>query len=212
MTSTLPPGRRARLPRDQRRVLLLDAALDAFSENGYHATAMDDIAERAGVSKPVLYQHFDSKLDLYLAIAQRVAAEVVRTIEEALASTEDNGERITACLSSFFAFVDRPASGFPLLFRSDMGAEPAVATVLDQTRLACGEAMGRVLAEETELPFDECVLLGITMAGLAQSAALHWYDTQEHLPRERVIELVTTVAWRGLGAVPPREGHAEGSG
>lgn len=212
MTSTSSPERRARLPRDQRRVLLLDAALDAFSETGYHATAMDDIAERAGVSKPVLYQHFDSKLDLYLAIAGRVAAEVVRTIEEALDSTGDNSERITACLSSFFAFVERPSSGYPLLFRSDMGADPAVAELLDETRRACGEALGRVLAEETDLSWDECVLLGITMAGLAQSAALYWYDKQEELPRDRVMGLVTTVAWRGLGAVPPRGGLPERSG
>lgn len=212
MTSTTPSERRARLPRDQRRVLLLDAALDAFSETGYHATAMDDIAERAGVSKPVLYQHFDSKLDLYLAIARRVASEVVRTIEEALDSTEDNGERITACLGSFFAFVERPASGYPLLFASDMGSEPAVAALLDQTRRACGEALGRVLSEETDLSWDECVLLGITMTGLAQNAALYWYEKHEDLERDRVIELITTVAWRGLGAVPPREAAAPASG
>lgn len=212
MTTPPAPQRRARLPRDQRRVLLLDAALEAFSETGYHATAMDDIAVRAGVSKPVLYQHFDSKLDLYLAIAGRVAAEVVRTIEEALDSTGDNSERIAACLSSFFAFVERPSSGYPLLFSSDMGGEPAVAALLDQTRLACGEAMGRVLAEETDLLWDECVLLGVTMAGLAQSSALYWYDRQEALPRDRVITLVTTVAWRGLGAVPPRGGEPESAG
>ena len=74
---TTPPHRsdqRLRLPRDARRVTLLEAALAAFSQNGYHATSMDDIAERAGVSKPVLYQHFDSKLDLYLALAARYSA------------------------------------------------------------------------------------------------------------------------------------------
>lgn len=168
---------------------------------------MDDIAERAGVSKPVLYQHFDSKLDLYLAIAREVSAEVVETVETALGSTDDNSGRIVACLSSFFALVDRPDSGYPLLFISDLVREPAVAEVLDDTRRACGEAVGRVLAEETDLAWEDSVLLGTSVAGLAQISAQHWYDHQDVLARERALELVTGMVWRGLGAVPPRGEH-----
>jgi AcrR family transcriptional regulator len=59
---------RSRLPRDERRAQLLSAALESFTASGYHAASMDEIAERANVSKPVLYQHFPSKLDLYLAV------------------------------------------------------------------------------------------------------------------------------------------------
>ena len=106
-TSPIRTDQRVRLPRDVRRASLLEAALAAFSENGYHATSMDDIAERAGVSKPVLYQHFDSKLDLYLALAARVADDVVATITGALDSTPDNGARIAACVRAYFEFVDQ---------------------------------------------------------------------------------------------------------
>ena len=63
------------MPKDQRRAQLLDAANAVFTTRGYHAAAMDDIAEAAGVSKPVLYQHFGSKLDLYLALLDRIRAE-----------------------------------------------------------------------------------------------------------------------------------------
>ena len=59
---------KSRLPRDERRALLLSAALEVFTAAGYHSAAMDEIADRANVSKPVLYQHFPSKLDLYLAV------------------------------------------------------------------------------------------------------------------------------------------------
>ena len=59
---------KSRLPRDERRALLLSAALEVFTTAGYHSAAMDEIADRAKVSKPVLYQHFPSKLDLYLAV------------------------------------------------------------------------------------------------------------------------------------------------
>lgn len=205
-TTTPQPEPRVRLPRTQRRALLLDAALGAFSETGYHATAMDDIAERAGVSKPVLYQHFDSKLDLYLAIATRVADEVVATVQAALASTDDNKQRIAACLDSYFAFVGRPGSGYPLLFVSDASHEPAVADLLDDTRRACGEAIGRVLQDQTDLPWEECVHLGIALAGTAQSSAMHWYQHQDGLSRERASQLCAALVWRGLGGVPPKGG------
>ena len=66
---TSQAGTRAtRMPREERRASLLEAANEVFTSRGYHAAAMDDIAETAGVSKPVLYQHFPSKLDLYLAL------------------------------------------------------------------------------------------------------------------------------------------------
>ena len=65
-------ARGLRLPRVARRAQLLQAAHDVFVANGYHAAAMDEIADRAGVSKPVLYQHFPGKLDLYLALLDRV--------------------------------------------------------------------------------------------------------------------------------------------
>ncbi|MGH3818112.1 MAG: TetR/AcrR family transcriptional regulator, partial [Pseudonocardiaceae bacterium] len=77
MTETAAP-RGVRMPRDERRAQLLAAATDVFVNNGYHATVMDDIAERAGVSKPVLYQHFPSKLELYLALLERHTDELVR--------------------------------------------------------------------------------------------------------------------------------------
>ena len=79
-----------RLPRPARRQQLLGAARDVFVAHGYHAAAMDEIAERAGVSKPVLYQHFPGKLELYLALLDESIGEMVRTVSEALSSTTDN--------------------------------------------------------------------------------------------------------------------------
>src|SRR5216683_3505171 len=85
-TSTTRP-RGTRLPRLARRRQLLDAAMEVFVARGYHAAAMDEIAERAGVSKPVLYQHFPGKLDLYLALLDDSVQALTGTIRDALAST-----------------------------------------------------------------------------------------------------------------------------
>lgn len=209
MTTSSSPENRPRLPRGERRAQLLGAALDAFSESGYHQTLMDDIAERAGVSKPVLYQHFDSKLDLYLAIARGVADEVLHTLTSALVSTDDNAERMHACVATFFDFVDRPGSGFPLLFASDMSQEPAVAALLEETRRACGQAMATEVARETGLPSEEALLVGMTLAGVAQTAAMHWYDVRDVLPKRRATDVVESLAWRGLAGLPVQGGAQE---
>ena len=95
-----------RLPRHERRRQLLDAALEVFVSQGYHAAAMDEIAERAGVSKPVLYQHFPGKLDLYLALLDQSVDALVATVRDALRSTPDNKQRVAATFSAYFEYVE----------------------------------------------------------------------------------------------------------
>ena len=92
---------KVRLPRDERRATLLAAALEVFTAVGYHAAAMDEIADQAGVSKPVLYQHFPSKLDLYLAVLDIHCEYLVEDIRTAVGSTKGqcrssscNGQRL----------------------------------------------------------------------------------------------------------------------
>src|SRR6476659_9978151 len=98
--------RGGRMPRSARRKQLLAAAQEVFVANGYHASAMDDIAERAGVSKPVLYQHFPNKLELYLALMDTQAEALSEAVIAALEGTDDNRERIHRVLSAYFDFVD----------------------------------------------------------------------------------------------------------
>jgi AcrR family transcriptional regulator len=203
------PPPRVRLPRDERRALLLQAALAAFAEQGYHATAMDDIADRAGVSKPVLYQHFDSKLDLYVALAERVRDDVVETVRAALGSTSENELRIAASLAAFFEFVDRPGSGYPLVLASDMGAEPAVAAILEDVQRGCAEAIGRVIQDETDLGWEQAALLGVAISSQVQAVARHWYETRPPISRQEAIELLLTLVWRGIGHVPQAGGPGD---
>src|SRR5207247_3126255 len=123
-------GRPVRLPRSARRKQLLAAAQEVFVAQGYHGAAMDDIAERAGVSKPVLYQHFPGKLELYLALIDAHTDALVATIRNALAATDDNQERVHAVLAAYFDFIDGATGSGPgafrLIFETDLGNEPAV--------------------------------------------------------------------------------------
>src|SRR5690349_25117798 len=86
--------RTSRLPRSARRMQLLQAAQDVFVAQGFHAAAMDDIADRAGVSKPVLYQHFPGKRELYLALLEQHVDELTERVASAMADTEDNRARV----------------------------------------------------------------------------------------------------------------------
>ena len=93
---------------------------------------MDDVADRAGVSKPVLYQHFPSKLDLYLALLDAACEEVVGAVRGALASTNVNKERVTASTEAFYRYVADPGGAYRLVFESDLTKEPAVRERVDR--------------------------------------------------------------------------------
>src|SRR5436305_13789463 len=107
-------GRPIRLPRSARRKQLLSAAQEVFVAHGYHAAAMDDIAERAGVSKPVLYQHFPGKLDLYLALLDTHCDGFVVRIRDAMAATTDNKDRVAGATRAYFDFVAHQTEAYRL--------------------------------------------------------------------------------------------------
>ena len=118
--------RGARMPRSERRAQLLGAALEVFVAQGYHSAAMDDIAERAGVSKPVLYQHFPGKLELYLALLDQHCEALLAAVRQALASTQDNKLRVAATMDAYFAFVEHEGGAFRLSPVSE-GSTPSCA-------------------------------------------------------------------------------------
>src|SRR5947199_10788492 len=105
--TTTPQARQTgnRLPKPARRRQLLAAAQEVFVAQGYHAAAMDEIAERAGVSKPVLYQHFPGKLELYLALLDTHCDALVEKVRAAMTATSDNKDRVAGANQAYFEFV-----------------------------------------------------------------------------------------------------------
>jgi len=136
-------GDKARLPRDERRAILLSAALEVFTAAGYHSAAMDEIADRANVSKPVLYQHFPSKLDLYLAVLDLHIDSLVFELQKAISSTPDNEQRVHATVVAYFAFIENEGEAFRLLFESDMNVEPQVRERLNRMTYDTAAAVSR---------------------------------------------------------------------
>ncbi|EPH40538.1 TetR/AcrR family transcriptional regulator [Streptomyces aurantiacus] len=201
--------RGTRLPRRARRNQLLGAAQEVFVAQGYHAAAMDDIAERAGVSKPVLYQHFPGKLDLYLALLDQHCENLLQAVRAALASTTDNKQRVAATMDAYFGYVEDDGGAFRLVFESDLTNEPAVRERVDKVTLECAEAICEVIAEDTGLSKSESMLLASGLGGLAQVVARYWLHSDGGVPREKAVQLLTSLAWRGIAGFPLHgaEGH-----
>ena len=196
------PKDKARLPRDERRAILLSAALEVFTAAGYHAAAMDEIADRAGFSKPVLYQHFPSKLDLYLAVLDVHIDSLVFEIQKAIASTPDNASRVRATVVAYFAFIESEGEAFRLLFESDMSVEPAVRERLTRMTYDCAAAASAVISVDTGLPKEAAMLLGVGMIGYAQVTARHWLERDSKLTRQQAVDLVENLMWRGISGFP----------
>ena len=196
--------RGGRLPRSARRKQLLAAAQEVFVANGYHAAAMDDIAERAGVSKPVLYQHFPGKLELYLALLDTHAETLSRTVQEALLATDDNRERIHGVLSAYFDFVDRDDQdgAFRLIFETDLGNEPAVAARVDAVAQQTMQAVADTVAADTGLDRGQAELLATALTGAAQVAARWWLARDRPVSQEEAVHLLESLLWRGISNFP----------
>jgi AcrR family transcriptional regulator len=205
--SKMISGRRgARLPRSERRAQLLDAAQEVFVAHGYHSAAMDDIADRAGVSKPVLYQHFPSKLELYLALLETQAGTIVAAIKEALGRTDDNRARIHGVLSAYFDFVsgkDNVSSGaYRLVFETDLGNDPGVRERVERTERAIMNAVADTVEAETGLDRLSAELIAITLTGAAQVAARWWLSRDRPIPKEVAVSILESLQWRGISDFP----------
>jgi AcrR family transcriptional regulator len=202
--------RGARLPRNARRSQLLGAAREVFVAQGYHAAGMDEIAERAGVSKPVLYQHFPSKRDLYLALLEQHTDELVAATREALASTPDNKQRVAATIEAFYSFIDSESESFRLVFESDFTNDAEVRELLDRMQRGCAEAIAEVIEEDTGLPAAEAELLAIGLTGISHVTARFWIQAGRPIPRGAAAALVSHLSWRGIGGFPKADGAKAG--
>ncbi|NMH97152.1 TetR/AcrR family transcriptional regulator [Pseudonocardia acidicola] len=200
--ATAPVQRGARLSRSARRAQLLVAARDVFAAQGYHAAAMDDIAEKAGVSKPVLYQHFPGKLELYRALLTTYADELVGRVQSAISRTADNRERVHAAVAAYFDFVAGEGHAYRLVFESDLRGEPEAAAVVDGALTRCIDAVADVVTTDAGLDAPRARLLAVGLVGLSQVAAQYWLDSDQSVPRDEAVNLMSALAWRGLAGFP----------
>ncbi|MDN5892566.1 MAG: TetR/AcrR family transcriptional regulator [Nocardioides sp.] len=194
--------RGVRMPRKARRIQLLESALEVFVAHGYHSAAMDEIADRAGVSKPVLYQHFPGKLELYLALLDTACDTIIEKCRLALVSTEDNKERVAATIDAFYDYVGAESGAFRLVFESDLTNEPAVREQVERVTQECASLIAEVIHDDTGLPAAASHLLAVSLVGMAQVSARFWLNESSGISRDDASMLISSLAWRGIRGYP----------
>jgi len=191
-----------RLPAAERREQLLRVALQSFAAAGFHATSMNHIAAAAGVTKPVLYQHFASKDELFSEVVASAGTELRVRVENALAEGEDSRDQVTLAFNAFIGTLAADEAMYRVLFADSLRHDPAA----NQEIAAVERAMASVIADElTELSEDIAVrlMLGHAIVGMSEGALRHWYADDYDLEPEDLAAHLSDLAWAGLRGTKP---------
>ena len=190
----------ARLPAARRRRQLLEVALPVFGEQGFHRTSMNDIAEAAGVTKPVLYQHFRSKRDLYRELLTEVGNQLREEITKATAAAATPHEQVELGFVAYFRFVAGNEPAFRVLFGGGTRRDEEFAAQVALVEAAIAEAIA-TLIEVAGLPDAARRQLAHGLVGLAEGTSRLWVADGKVEPPEQVARRVAGLAWGGLRGV-----------
>jgi AcrR family transcriptional regulator len=188
-----------RLSADARREQILDVAIEVFGRAGYYGASMNDIAEAAGVTKPVLYQHFDSKGDLYGALLDEVGNRLISAISKATADAADGREQTEQGFLAYFRWVAQRHDEFMLLFGgSAQHAEEFSARIRRITDEAAA-AIAPLIAVDIDPIHRDTLAHGLV--GLAEGASRRLVGLGESFDADAVAREIAGLAWAGLRAV-----------
>jgi AcrR family transcriptional regulator len=200
---TSPPTRR-RLTAEERRAGILDAALAVFSARGYHASSIDDIAREAGISKALIYEHFDSKQGLYGDLLEQNANELFERLASSLAGVEveSGAARLATGLDAFFSFVEERRDAWRILFRdvSDPETSAALDRVVEQVTVVVAALIAQdpgARSQDKDGSEPAIRVLAQMLVGAVQSVA-NWWAEHPEVAREQALEMVMDFAWVGL--------------
>jgi AcrR family transcriptional regulator len=172
------PGRR--LSADARRRQLFEVALALFAEHGYPSTTMDDIAEAAGVTKPLVYQHFDSKRALYLELMDVFSGELVTRIVKATATAEGPRQQVELGFAAYFELMVDNEQAFRLLYGRDAPDDPELGAALRRVEEVIAEAIDPLI--DAGLDPAHRLLLAHAVVGMAEGASRHWLEARKQAP------------------------------
>ena len=192
-----PPKRRMRGP--ERKAQLLAVARKVFGRVGFHNASLDDVAREAGVTKPILYDHFNSKEALYLSLLDVDAAALEERVRAALAAKTGNRERIRASFQAYFDFVDEHPEGFRMVMQEMVGPQ-------DEFRSKVGGVRERIIGEVTDLIVREsrgtigrtdAVTVSLGLVGMVETVAQRDPGGPKQ-ERDRAVDVLVALAWRGI--------------
>lgn len=213
----MAPTRRRRMPAAQRRAVILGAAEEAFARSGYHGTSLDDVAHGAGVSKALIYEHFQSKRELHGSLLDAHAAEIFHRLEAAAEHGGSGAQRLSAGIDAFLRYVEEHREAWRALFRD--AADPEVAALVTRVQAQATGVIARLIAADSPAPAnlapgaeDRATRIEIhaqLLSGAVQSLAT-WWDDHREIPRASLVAETMAFCRPGLEAasrpapLPPR--------
>jgi len=201
------PLKRKRLTGEERREIIEQAAAQVFAQRGYHGASIDEICRRAGVTPPVLYDHFPSKLALHQRLLERTRDELLDMWRENLGGDEPAEVRIPRALDAWARYVqDHPY--VPRMFFAETTGDQRAEAIHRQVRAQAVAALGVIVGREAgAAPSDRRgheMAAEVMRAGLAGLAI--WWSDHPEVPREEIVATALNVLWIGLERV--RAGEA----
>ena len=193
-----------RLPAAVRRQQLLDTALATFARLGYHDASMNDIAEAAGVTKPVLYQHFGSKRELFLEVLSDVAGGMRRTVRAATTSAEGPRQQVQLGFAAWFRWVDDHRDGFNILFSGEVRRDPEFAEEAATAQRQFVDELSELIVVDG-LPEERQRLLAYGIVGLGEATCRRWLAREIDLDVDELADQIADLAWSGLRGLHPSE-------
>jgi AcrR family transcriptional regulator len=186
-----------RLPAAERRSQLLETAGTVFAAHGYHATSMNDVAEAAGVTKPVLYQHFSSKRDLFVELLTEIGDELREAIAKATADAPGPRQQIENGFRAYFAFVGQRTDAFRVLFGSGARRDPEFAAFARNVEDSIAEAIAALIVVEGE-PVANRSILAHGIVGMTEAASRHWLAADRTPDIDTLAEGLSQLVWSGM--------------
>jgi AcrR family transcriptional regulator len=203
-----------RLPAAARRNQLLEVALEEFAARGFHDTSMEEIAEAAGVTKPVLYQHFSSKRKLYLELLDSVGQSLLADVAREAAAETHPYQRVLAGFRAYFRFVSERTASFQLLFGSGARRTDEFAECVGRVEQAVAEVIAGFIDADIDSGHRE--LLGYAIVGLGEVAGRWWVassaeeadshaaaaSAERSLDADLLAVRLADLVWAGLRGLP----------
>lgn len=189
---------KTRLPGPERRQQILDVAQTVLAENGYHGTTMADIADAVGVTKPVLYQHFKSKRELYRIVLGEIGTRLESAVVEAASTASSPRERAEKGMRAYAIFVEQNEDGFRLLFSGSNRQDEEWGQIIEAVEYSLAQAVASMI-DVPVIGADRRQLLAHGIIGLAESMMRYAKtDNGQVFDREQLIADLTTLTWTGM--------------
>ena len=192
-----------RLTAPARREQILDVALEVFARSGFHGTSMNEVAEAAGVTKPVLYQHFDSKRELYRSLLDEVGNRMLASIAKGVAEATDGKSQTELGFRAYFGWVAGDRDAFVLLFGSGSRRDDEFAGAVRRITAEAASSIAPLIA--VEISETQRRTLAHALVGLAEGASRQLLELSDDFDPDEVAASVSALAWAGLRAVQPDE-------